>query len=72
MAPCEFVRTTATFNSTTCQVDLEVGTAKENMEITTEWNGEIDREISIARPAGLIGVGYTKRGIYVRSCFFYD
>ena len=54
-SPCQFIRTTASYKSDG-QVELQVGNVEETIDISTEWK---------EGQAGYIGMGFTKRGIYV-------
>ena len=56
----QFIRTSATYNSGSVQVELHIGNVEETIEIVTEWEEK--------GQSGYIGTGFTKRGIYV--CYF--
>lgn len=60
--PCQFIRTSATYDSKNAQVELQVGNLEETIEIAAEWE--------FKDQSGYIGAGFTKRGIYVRFILF--
>ena len=54
----QFVRISATYDTQTCQVELSAESCNiEEIAIATKWDTEEDD--------GYVGIGYTKRGIYV-------
>ncbi|KAF8812039.1 hypothetical protein BYT27DRAFT_7208000 [Phlegmacium glaucopus] len=54
---CQFIRSTASYKSDACQVELQFGNIEETINISTEWE---------KGQAGYIGTRFTKRGIYAQ------